>query len=87
MEQHNKSTFGKSNLSKICIFCDLSYIAQVQDINSIPCNVRFAQTRTEVAILYLAKLCSILEGTCYLFYNFKGAKKYFKAKTMTSNME
>lgn len=46
-----------------------------------------AQTGAEVAILHPAKVCLILEVIEYLFYDYESAKKFFEAKSVTSEAE
>lgn len=44
-------------------------------------------TGAEVAILHPAKVCLILEVIEYLFYDYESAKKFFEAKSVTSEAE
>lgn len=46
-----------------------------------------AQTGAEVAISHPAKACLILEVIEYLFYDYKSAKKFFEAQSVTSKAE
>lgn len=69
------------------MFHDISCAAQVQRQKFSTLQVAFAQTGAEIAVLYPAKLCLILEVIECLFYDYERAKKFFEAKSVTSKAE
>lgn len=64
------------------IMCCSGAEAKIQYFTSVS-----AQTGAEVAILHPTKVCLILEVIEYLFYDYKSAKKFFEAKSVTSEAE
>lgn len=56
--------------------------AKIQSFTSVS-----APTGAEVAILHPTKVCLILEVREYFFYDYESAKKFFEAKSVTSEAE